>query len=142
MTAPGGFPVFERTTMSDALVVTEFELNEQVFVPAGDGEPAKWMRKGALDPNAFKRNSEYQGQRYEEQGQRLNRKIALIDEAKRRMGLTDVPLEEVLFSEDEIAEIAALDMAMAAFTKEFDKHEAARDADIAAGRYWTIGGRH
>jgi hypothetical protein len=37
------------------LIVTEFEMNEQAFVPAGDGEPAQWMRYGDLLADADKR---------------------------------------------------------------------------------------
>jgi hypothetical protein len=30
-------------------VVTDFELGEQIFIPAGDGEPAKWKLMDELN---------------------------------------------------------------------------------------------
>jgi hypothetical protein len=36
----------EETTVT--MIITQFELDEDVFVPAGDGEPAKWKRRGAM----------------------------------------------------------------------------------------------
>ena len=43
------------TTSDDTarLIETEFEMNEQVFVPAGDGEPAQWKQKGDLQLGEF-----------------------------------------------------------------------------------------
>ena len=39
----------------DQWIATEFELNELPYVPAGDGAPAQWKRKG-MRVGEFKRH--------------------------------------------------------------------------------------
>jgi hypothetical protein len=39
----------------DIDIVTEFETNEQVFVPAGDDAPACWKQRGDLSVGEFVR---------------------------------------------------------------------------------------
>jgi hypothetical protein len=61
------------TTSDDTarLIETEFEMNEQVFVPAGDGAPPQWMRKGDLLLGEFKRYVQGQKDAAERQMERL-----------------------------------------------------------------------
>ena len=44
--------------IDDEMMVTEFELAEEVFVPAGDGEPSRWKRLGDLNPAEFARHAQ------------------------------------------------------------------------------------
>lgn len=110
----------------DKLIETEFEMNEQVFVPAGDGEPAKWMRKGDLHVDEMARYVEHLRASANLQMERATRYCEL--------------LEEAVVDEGEMAELAALKLVLDAQEREQDRRQAAIDRDIAAGRYWVIGG--
>ena len=72
--------------------ITEFELNEPVFVPAGDGEPAEWIFLRDLLANERRRERSHRW--YEENSVRhvlrLKRWKALIYEAAHRGGAEDV----------------------------------------------------
>ena len=129
--------------------ITEFELNEQAFVPAGDGEPAQWMLRRDLLANERRRERSHRW--YEEDSVRhavrLNRWKALIDEAARRGGedvltlpvLTHDEFKRVL-TYHEFVELSQLQMTIDAYEQAAcrDGRQAAIAADLEAGRYLTI----
>ncbi len=125
--------------MSDdgELRITEFEMNEQVFVPAGDGELAKWMQRGDLRPGEFERYNQGKHEAVVEYQGRVERYRALANEAIRRKG-GDHVTPAMVFTSEEMAEWSQLGMVLEAQGREIDKREAAIAKDIAAGRYWTL----
>jgi hypothetical protein len=105
--------------------ITEFEINEQVFVPAGDGEAAQWKRWGDLKPSEFSRNVQGEGEALERLRERTERFSALINEV--RQGTID---------RDGHAELNHLEMTLGAARREHERRRAAIDRDAAAGRFW------
>ena len=124
--------------MSDDVIETEFELNEQIFVPAGDGKAAKWMRKADLHVDEMERYVQGLTAGIDQQRERLVRVGALIDKAKQKCGgRHGVPFGDLL-SPEEIAEMTMLEMATAATDRSYARRKAAIDKDIAAGRYHVL----
>jgi hypothetical protein len=114
-------------------------MNEQVFVPAGDGEPAKWKRKADLLLDEGRRHAQGVHEAAVQFGNRVDRHRALLDEAIRRAdGRDDVPMG-VLLTGEEMAELSALDLALEAQNRVIKRRQAAIDRDIAIRRYWVIG---
>jgi len=118
--------------MSDngVFLITQFELDELVFVPAGDGERAQRKRFGSLTREETARYERGQDEAHARFEARYARRDALV--AKRRAGL--VPLshaeaEELFHLEDEQLGWAAAN----------DKRKAAIAADRAAGRFFRMG---
>jgi hypothetical protein len=103
-------------------VITDFELNEQVFVPAGDGDRAHWKRKGDLTLGELARHVQ-----------------GLRDEGGRQMKQVEQYDGRIPFfvNKEEEAKERAEDMALEAWTRERKKRQAAIDQDIAAGRWQT-----
>lgn len=52
-------------------IVTDFEWNEQVFVPAGDGEPAGWKLMRDLTVGEFGRHSQGRTDAADRQAERV-----------------------------------------------------------------------
>jgi hypothetical protein len=121
------------------LIITEFEMNEQVFVPAGDGDPARWKRKADLLPDEGFRHAQGVHEAAVQFGIRVDRHRALLDESIRRAtGLDDVPMGALL-TEEEMDEFSSLHLAIEAQNRVIERREAAIDRDIAIRRYWVIG---
>ena len=139
-------PEQEKMKMTE---ITEFELNEQVFVPTGDGEAAQWMLLRDLLANVRRRERSYRW--YEENSVRhvlrVKRWKALIDEAARRGG-EDVLTQPVLthdefkrvLTHDEYVELSQLQRAIDAYEQAAcrDGRQDAIVRDLEAGRYLTI----
>lgn len=104
-------------------IITECEMNAEVFVPAGDGEPAKWKRMGDLFSDEMRRYAQGVQEAAVQYCKRADRLSALCNAA-------------ILDSEEQ-AELSQLHMLIAAQDRESEKREAAKDRDIAAGRYWV-----
>ena len=130
------------TTSDDTarLIETEFEMNEQVFVPAGDGEPAQWKRKGDLQLDELQRYAQGVQDAAERQMERAKRYGALLDEVLRRAGGNEEAVSESLLSREEVSELGRLDMIFGATGREQDRRRAAIARDIAAGRYRALPG--
>jgi len=116
--------------------ITEFELEEQVFVPAGDGEPAQWKTKGDLNLAEAQRHSHWACAQADLHLERLRRYYALIDGAK-AVGLPSAPIS-LLLDEEEMAELTALKLTLDVQEREHDRRPALIDRDIAAGKFITI----
>ena len=103
-------------------IIIDFELNENVFVPAGDGDRAHWKRKGDLTLSELTRHVQ-----------------GLRDEGGRQMKQAEQYGERIPFFANEEEEIRerAEDMALEAWAHERKKRQAAIDQDIAAGRFRT-----
>ncbi len=114
--------------------VTDFEWNETVFVPAGDGEPAQWKPFRDLTVDEFARHAQGLVDAADQNLERVRRYRALVDEAGRRLGGRNGHASSVL-SREEMAELSALLMTTDAWEREFDRRQAAIDRDMAAGRY-------
>ncbi len=125
--------------MSDEgeLMMTEWQMNEQVFVPAGDGAPAQWKRMGSLTAGEFGRHVEWHEDEHKKTDERMDRRLALIAEARRRAGCNDV----TILTPEEFDELVGLHMTIDATMREVGKRQAAIDRDISAGRCWVMGGR-
>jgi hypothetical protein len=121
----------------DELIVTDFELAEEVFVPAGDGEPAQWKPRGDLTAGQIERYLEGGTAERARHGERIERWKAIGAEAKKRGFQGERTLDEFL-SPPEVDEFTALDMAIDAHDTAFAKRRAAIDRDIAAGRYRVL----
>jgi hypothetical protein len=120
------------------LKVTDFEMNETVFVPAGDGQPAQMKPRGDLTIGEFKRHTDHAFSETALHMERTRRYCALIEEATRRCGgRLDTPLVDVMTSE-EMSELSSLKMALDAYQREFDRQKAMIERDIAAGDYVTL----
>jgi hypothetical protein len=76
----------EERMADDELVMTEFELAEQVFVPAGDGEPAQWKTKGDLRLLEIKRYMRGRQEALDLQAERIRRYGELADRAEQQGG--------------------------------------------------------
>ena len=109
---------------SNDLIVTQFEMDELVFVPAGESGPAQWKRKGDLQPGQFSRYAEHQHAEAVAFGADCERQMAWLAEARER------PL-----GDDEQAEVEALWAKMKARNDAIEKREAAIERDLKAGRY-------
>jgi hypothetical protein len=121
----------------DELIFTNFEMEEQVFIPAGDGEPAQWKPKRDLTVGEFARYVQGLKDAADQQMERTRRYVALVHEAKQRAGgRGDVPISTAL-NRDELAELKTLQMTLAAQEREQDRRQAAIDRDKAAGRYFV-----
>jgi hypothetical protein len=117
---------------------TDFELNEQVFVPAGDGAPAQWKAKGELRLDEFKRHVDHAIAEAALQTTRATRYSELIEDARRRArGVDEIAIASAL-TPDEMAELNTLKLTLDAMEREQDRRQAAIDRDIAAGRYRVI----
>jgi hypothetical protein len=117
---------------------TDFELNERVFVPAGDGAPAQWKVKGELMVGEFGRYARGLGEAAALQTKRAKRYSELIEEAARRAGGDCSKSIRSLLTHDELAELTALKLTLDATEREQDRRQAAIDRDIDAGRYRVI----
>jgi hypothetical protein len=125
---PGGFPAIQNgdaTMDEDEIIETEFELNELVFVPAGDGAAAQWMRKGDLHVGEFDRHVQHLKATADLQMERTTRYCELLREARK-------------LEDGELAELAALKLILDAQEREQDRRQPAIDRDIAAGRYLAL----
>jgi len=123
---------------NDERIITEFEMNEQVFVPAGDGEPAKWMRFGDLTLSELERCDEFDEGEDRKTLERFARRKALMNESRRRIGAgMGVILGEVMTAE-EMAELEGLTMTLGTTMRAVDKRREAIARDITAGRYRTM----
>lgn len=114
-------------------VVTDFEWNGQVYVPAGDGAPAQWKPMRDLTVGEFARHTQGRQEAVDLQMERTKRYEALIDEVKRRGCRGPMPVASVL-SREEMAELKTLKMTLDAMEREQDRRQAAIDKDMAAGR--------
>jgi hypothetical protein len=93
-------------------VIAEFELNQQVFVPVGNGAPEQWKRKGDLTPEEWGRHLKGEKDAVNQAQERVRRFDALIGKAHRRAGSYGheaVKPEDFLNSE-EMAELSRLQM--------------------------------
>lgn len=124
----------------DGVAVTEYEMNETVFVPAGDGEPAQWKPFKELRRAEFDRYVQGDEEVDELHLKRLQRQRDLIDKCKEAGGLPNTPISQWL-DEDEMAELIELQMTIEAQQREQDRRQAAIDRDIAAGRFFRLGGQ-
>ena len=112
--------------MSDEEIIeTEFELNDPIFVPAGDGKPAQWKPKGDLGLGEFERHVEWARAELDLQRKRLARCDELIAAACLAGGLPRA----------EYAELHAIEMTLDAEGREQERRQAAIERDIAAGRF-------
>jgi hypothetical protein len=109
-------------TMAD--IITEFEINEQVRVPAGDGKPEQWKRMGDLTVNEFGRYALGRKAEADQQMARTQRYAALVEEADRQA-----------LSTEELEDLVALKRLLDAQEKAQDRRQAAIDRDIEAGRF-------
>ncbi len=121
-------------TDDDDLRVTDYELNAQVFVPAGDGAPAQWKVNGDLLPGEFARHVQHLQAEAELHGKRFARYKELIEKGRRASAKPDT----LLLDGDERAEFIALQRTLDAMEREQDRRQAAIDRDIAAGRYRVL----
>jgi hypothetical protein len=112
----------------DEMMVTEFELAEEVFVPAGDGEPAQWKTKGDLRLLEIERYMRGRTEALDLQRERVRRYGALVDLAKQQGGLT----------REDHDELTALQLTIDAEQREQTRRQAAIDRDKAASGYWTL----
>ena len=103
-------------------VITDFELNECVFVPAGDGDRAHRKRKADLTLSELGRHVQ-----------------GLRDEGGRQMKQVEQYGARVPFfvNEEEEAKERAEDMALEAWAHERKRRQAAIDQDMTAGRFRT-----
>lgn len=111
--------------MDDEMIETDFELNEQVFVPAGDGAPSQWKRKADLLFGEFDRHVQHFQAAADLQMERTTRYCELLEQAPK-------------VSDEEMVELAALKQILDAQAREQDRRQAAIDRDIAAGRYRVL----
>lgn len=123
--------------IDDEMMVTEFELAEEVFVPAGDGEPSRWKRLGDLNPAEFARHAQERRAAAIRQMERAERYTVLVERAACAAEVRNLPLASVLSAED-IAELTALKMTLQAEQREQDRRQAAIDRDIETKGYWTL----
>ena len=87
----------EDDDMSDGeWIITNFELDEQVFVPAGGGEPAQWKPRGDLTAEQIDRYLEGGDAALARYGERIERWKAIGDEAKKRGFAGERTLDEFL----------------------------------------------
>jgi hypothetical protein len=124
--------------MSDEWIETDFELNEQVFVPASDGAPAQWKPKADLLVGEFARHVEWLKVETDLQGERVRRYIAIRDQAERRCGGNHAARFSDVLTREEIDEYWTLKRTLDAQEREQDRRQAAIDRDIAAGRYRVL----
>ena len=118
--------------------ITAFEMDETVFVPAGDGQPAQWKPRRDLMVGEFKRYTDHAVSETTLHIERTHRYCALAEEAERRCaGRRDTPVADVMTSE-EMSELSSLKMTLDAYQREFDRRQAAIERDIAAGDYVTL----
>jgi hypothetical protein len=122
-------------------IVTQYELDEEVFVPAGDGEPAQCKRMGDLTLGEHARYAERQRIESEQFTAECEREIAWIDEARRRLemrGLGPDTPTRMLLTDDEWIEVQMLRAKTKARSDVWDRRQAAIERDIAAGRCFKL----
>ncbi len=105
-------------------IISDFEFNEQVLVPAGDGQPAQWKRKGDLTLSELARHMQGLRDNVDQQMKRAQRYSALV------------PIS-VLLNDEEMDEFRALKITLEAWKREQERRKSAIDRDIAAGHYRT-----
>lgn len=110
---------------NDEWIETDFELSEQVFVPAGDGAPSQWKRKADLLVGEFDRYVQWLRAAADLQMERTTRYCELLEEARK-------------LEDEELIELATLKQILDAQEREQDRRQAAIDRDIAAGRYLVL----
>jgi hypothetical protein len=120
--------------MTDELIETDFELDEQVFVPAGDGAPAQWKPKGELLVDEMRRHVQHVQAEAELHGKRFARYEELIEKGRKASTAPDT----LMLDKDEMAEFIALKRTLDAMGREIERRQAAIDRDIAAGRYRVL----
>ena len=129
--------------------MTDVTTKGLIVVPAGDGEPAQWMRYGDLLADADKRRR--QARWYEEDTcqhvRRLMRLKEISDEAARRSGISSDEIgreyfdfSSIVLTHDEFVESSQLQAAIDAFERAAcrDGRQEAIASDMEAGRYTTI----
>jgi hypothetical protein len=116
--------------MADEWIVTEFELGEQVFVPAGDGAPAQWKMKGDLTVAEFARHAQELRTAAALQMERAERYATLVEKV--------ASLGPRGLSDEEIRELKTLKMTLDAQERKQDRRQAAIDRDKAARGFWTL----
>jgi len=67
----------------DVFKITEFEWNEQVIVPAGDGAPAQWKQLGKLTVGEFKRRADWLVAEADLRMKRARRYCEIIEEVRK-----------------------------------------------------------
>jgi hypothetical protein len=120
-------------------IVADFEWNEQVFVPAGDGEPPGWKLMRDLAVGELGRHAQGRAEAAALQAERARRYRALIDQACDRAGDPDALISRVLTGE-ELSELRSLKLALDATIREQDRRQDAIDRDMRAGRYRVLFG--
>jgi hypothetical protein len=114
--------------MSDEIIETEFELNDPLFIPAGDGKPAQWKPKGDIGLGEFERHMEWAQAELELQRKRLDRYGELIAKARGDGALPRAEHDE----------LEAIQRTLDAQNREQERRQRAIDADIAAGRFFRL----
>ena len=120
--AAGRTVEYRRIHQIVEFVITDFELNECVFVPAGDGDRAHRKRKADLTLSELGRHVQ-----------------GLRDEGGRQMKQVEQYGARVPFfvNEEEEAKERAEDMALEAWAHERKRRQAAINQDMTAGRFRT-----
>ena len=105
-----------------------YDLEAPVFIPAGNGAPAQSKQLGDLNHSEFERWAKAEEIAEAQQRARFDRLQALLNEAKRRMRARGaVRLGEVM-TEEEMAEMATLQLAIDAVMRTLDKSPLLRGA--------------
>jgi hypothetical protein len=121
---------------NDPDIITEADLSELVFVPTGDGEEAKRKPLNDLFPEEYTRYLAGLKEKRDRFNARLDRSKALRDMARQRILAGQGKTLGDVLTEAEVAELTALTKAINGTMAAIDRHEAARQRDIAAGRYF------
>jgi hypothetical protein len=115
-------------------IITDFEMEEEVFVPKNDREPARWKRKGDLQLDEFARYVQSLRDASDQRMARTVRYAGIVKEARRRGGRDKTLLSDVL-TDQEVTELLTLKMTLDAQEREEASRDAAINRDLAAGRF-------